>query len=54
MVLPNGTIVGILNDFLHIKGKQGSFSPMAIINMTNKYSKELDLLSGISQYTAQA
>ena len=54
MGLSNGTIAGVLNVFLQSKGKQGSFSPVDITNMTNRYSKELDLLAGVSQNMTHA
>ena len=53
MGLSNGTIAGILTGFLNSKGKKGSFSPQDIRNMTTQYSKELDLLSGVSQDMTQ-
>jgi hypothetical protein len=54
MGLSNGTIAGVLNGFLHDKGKKGSFSPASISNMTSKYGKELDLLSDVSPDMTQA
>jgi hypothetical protein len=54
MGLSNGTIAGVLNGFLHSKGKKGSFQPTDVRNMTDRYSKELDLLSGVSQDMSQA
>ena len=54
MGLSNGTIAGVLNVFLHDKGKKGSFSPASISNMTSKYTKELDLLSDVSPDMTQA
>jgi hypothetical protein len=54
MGLSNGTIAGILNGFLHSKGKKGSFQSTDAKNMTDQYSKELDLLSRNSQDMTQA
>ena len=53
MGLSNGTITGVLNVFLQSKGKKGLCSPVDITNMTNRYFKELDLLSGVSQDMTQ-
>jgi hypothetical protein len=49
MGLLNGTITGVLNGFLQSKRKKGLFSPLDITKTTNRYSKESDLPSGVSQ-----
>ena len=54
MGLSNGTIAGVMTGYFKKKGRQGQFQRTGIKNITYKYTKEMNLLSGIEADMSQA
>ena len=54
MGLSNGTIAGVMTGYFNKKGRQGQFQRTGIKNITYKYTKEMNLLSGIEADISQA
>ena len=54
MGLSNGTIAGVMTGYFNKRGRQGQFQTTGIKNITYKYTKEMNLLSGINADMSQA
>ena len=54
MGLSNGTISGVMTGYFNKNSKEGAFKVEGIKHLTQKYTKEMNLLSGIESDMSQA
>ena len=54
MGLSNGTISGVMTGYFNQNGKEGAFKVEGIKHLTQKHTKEMNLLSGIESDMSQA